>query len=153
MMGKVKRVDFFHTLVKNGWMPTYDEKYVVEEALSCYHLTLIAIDYDRKCIAHIAERPESIMVSGHLGVSWMAVEYEYQDRPLTVSDLEDMIAAVNCAEKNLLAIGIPFQDNKNFHGTQEEIDEKIKRNNELRKQWNLDEIEANNWEMATGEKK
>ena len=153
MKDKFKYVDFFHKLMANGWMPTYDENYVVEEALSVYHLTLIAKSYESKCVAHIAERPNSIQISGRLGVSWIAVEYEYQDRPLTYSDLDDMMEAINCAEKNLLAIGIPFQDNKTFHGTQEEIEEKIKRNTELRKQWNLDEIEAYNWEAITGEKR
>ena len=153
MEKKFKYVDFFHTLIANGWMPTHDENYVVEEELSCFHLTLIAKSYDSKCIAHIAERPNSLMINGHYGVSWLSVEYEYQDRPLTYADLEDMMEAINCAEKNLLAIGIPFQDNKTFHGTQEEIEEKIKRNTELRKQWNIDEIEANNWEVITGEKR
>ena len=144
-MSKPIDMEFFYKLVENGWMPNYDENYEMD-GYGVYEFTLIAQTYESRCFAYISKNKEGIHISGHLGVAFINVEYEYQDRPYSVSDLEDMLAAINCAEKNLLAIGMPFEDNKNFHGTQEEIEEKIKRNTELRKQWNLDEIEKELWE-------
>lgn len=133
-------MDFFYKLTKNGWMPNREEAYEMD-GYHVYELTLIAQSYESRCFAYISEDKEGIHISGHLGVAFINVEYEYQDRPYSIADLEDMIAAINCAEKNLLAIGMPFEDNKTFHGTQEEIEEKVKRNTELREKWNLDEIE------------
>ena len=135
-------MDFFYKLTKNGWFPNHEENYEMD-GYKVYELTLIAQSYESRCFAYISANEEGIHISGHLGVSFINVEYEYNDRPYSVADLEDMMEAINCAEKNLLAIGMPFEDNKTFHGTQEEIEEKIKRNTELRKQWKLDEIEKN----------
>lgn len=142
---------FFYTLTQNGWMPNYEEQYQGEETYKVYELTLIGKNYDSRCFAHIAESAESLGVGGHLGVGWIVVEYEYNDRPYGYIDLEDMKEAINCAEKNLLAIGMPFQDNKGFHGTQAEIKEKIKLNTKLRKKWKLDEIEETMWKKLKGE--
>lgn len=145
-MDEKKRVRFFNTLTQNGWMPIYDKEYKSEDTYAVYEFTLIAKFYKSRCFAHIAESVDSINIGGHLGVGWVVVEYEYNDRPYGYNDLEDMKEAINCAEKNLLEIGMPFQDNKSFHGSEEEKAEKIKRNNELREKWELEEIEKIYWQ-------
>lgn len=145
-MDKKKKVRFFNLFTQNGWFPIYDEAYKGEDTYAVYEFTLIAKFYKSRCFAHIAESVDSISIGGHLGVGWVVVEYEYNDRPYGYNDLEDMKEAINCAEKNLLAIGIPFQDNKSFHGSEEEIAEKIKRNNELRQNLGLEEIEKIYWQ-------
>ena len=145
-MDKKKNVRFFNVLTQNGWIPIFDEEYKGEDTYAVYEFTLIAKFYKSRCFAHIAESVDSISIGGHLGVGWVVVEYECNDRPYGYNDLEDMKEAINCAEKNLLAVGMPFQDNKCFHGSEEEIAEKIKRNNELREQLELEEIEKIYWQ-------
>lgn len=130
---------FFYKLTQNGWLPnslTRDDM-----NMSLYSLTLIAKNYESKCIAYVSDRKDSVHAQGHLGVAWIEIEYEYDDRPYSYSDICDMKRAIELAELNLLKIGVPFCDNRDFHGTQEEIEEKIALNNKLREEWKLDELE------------
>jgi hypothetical protein len=51
-----------------------------------------------------------------------------------------MIQAIINAEENLLTIGMPFTKDYQFHG--KNVANKIRRNNRLRRMYNLDEKEA-----------
>lgn len=132
---------FFHTLTENGWLPDFAREDEENDAYSYYVLTLIGQSYQSKCTAVVSTSKDGIDEQGHLGVVWVEVEYENDDRPHHYGDLLDMQRAIECAEMNLLKIGVPFVDNNCFHGTAEEIKVKKALNTKLREEWNIDEIE------------
>lgn len=122
-------------LWESGWLPVKSEnKDIAFDSFdhSVYQKDFLSTRYTSTVFAVL---PHELHINGHFGIAWCECYYEYQDRALS------MKLAINLAEKNLLLCEIPFCDNKDFHGTKQEIRWKINRNNKIRKKWNLDEIE------------
>ena len=89
--------------------------------------------------AEVITLPEKLSLCGHFGVYSLSLQSYECEMPYYTDDLEDMIQLIILAEENLLRLGIPFIPDYSFHG--HEIEEKKKRNWELRALWGLDDSE------------
>lgn len=125
-------------LGRNGWSwLTEDEHidYYVFQAkfLGTYTSTVSAIVSDN--VTHLSHHT-------NYGVIWLEAEYEC-DLPYSVDDMEDMLHAIDLAEKNLLLIGMPFTPDYKFQHDQAY---RKRRNERLRKMYNLEEREKEDWD-------
>lgn len=139
---KTKQYNPLHILGGNGWKwrhyntdeviqmdDTEDYFVYTMEFLGTYHTLVRAV---------VAEHSKHLCIDGHYGVLWLdAVKYEC-DPPYSENDLEDMLCALELAEENLLTIGMPFTPDYKFHGN---AANRKRRNDKLRKLYNLDELE------------
>ena len=138
----MKRYESLHILCRNGWeWITEDDHidYYVYNAkfLGTYTTTVSAI---------VSDNPKHLYHHGHYGVIWIAAEYEC-NLPYSVDDMQDMMHAIDLAEKNLLLIGMPFSPDYDF---QSDKANRKRRNEKLRKIYGLDEREKNDWEEYKG---
>lgn len=136
-----------HILGANGWkwhtfqddeiikMDNTDDYFVYTmDFLGEYHTTVRVV---------VSEFSKHLVVDGHYGVLWIdAAKYECSP-PYSERDLNDMIYAIEMAEENLLKIGMPFTPDYKFHGNKAN---RKRRNDKLRKLYNLDELEKKGWE-------
>lgn len=136
-----------HILGANGWKwRHYPHDEVIQmddnEDYDVYTMEFLGV-YHTLVRAVVSAHSKHLMVDGHYGVLWIdVVKYEC-DPPHSENDLNDMIAAIEMAEKNLLKIGMPFSSDYQFHGN------KVKRqrkNEKLRALYNLDELEKADFE-------
>lgn len=138
-------------LGKNGWQllaPGRKETQI--EDYSTYKARFIGKNYFSTVYAIVSAYKRDLEVDGHYGILWLEAAYEYNQKTFTWSDLEDMEEAIRAAEENLLTIGMPFTKTYRFHG-----EDKIKmesRNEELRRLYNLDELEEEALSMEGGKK-
>lgn len=139
----IKKYDSLHILCRNGWTwHQYDTDPVIKitdpgEDYFVYTNTFLGW-YNTTVMAAVSAHSGHLGIDGHYGVLWLAVvEYEC-GRPYSETDLKDMIAAIGFAEEHLLKIGMPFTKDYQFQIDQEN---NSKRNEELRKLYNLDEME------------
>lgn len=138
-------------LGKNGWQllaPGSKETQI--EDYSTYKARFIGKSYFCTVYAIVSAYKKDLEVDGHYGVLWLEASYEYKQPVFTWNDLEDMEEAIKAAEENLLTIGMPFSKTYRFHG-----DDKLKmerRNEELRRLYNLDELEEEALSMEGSKK-
>ena len=138
------KYDSLHILCRNGWTwHSYETDPIIKMAASgddyfVYTNTFLGL-YETKIMAAVSEHSGHLCVDGHYGVLWLAtVEYECNP-PHSKNDLEDMMAAIGFAEDHLLKIGMPFTPDYQFSGRN--AANKKRRNDKLRKIYNLDEME------------
>lgn len=125
---------FFNTFTKNGWSLGIGDA----DDYSNYHMTIVA-DYNCECYARAATRKSQLSSNGHYGVAWIEVSYE-SEVPYSEYELKNMLYAIELAENNLLTIGIPFCPDYTFMGR--DAANKSRRNRRIRREWELDEKEA-----------
>lgn len=75
---------------------------------------------------------------GHYGILWLEVESYECEPPYFDDHLKDMLHVIDIAEKNLLAIGMPFTPEYEFHSNK---GNRKRRNEKLRRMYGLDERE------------
>lgn len=75
---------------------------------------------------------------GHYGVLWIEVESYECEPPYLDCNLKDMLHVIDMAEKNLLAIGMPFTPEYEFQSNQ---GNRKRRNEKLRRIYGLEEKE------------
>lgn len=128
-------INFFSFLTANGW------KYCgVDDSLhtEVYELTVLS-EYETTVQIEVSSDWESIVAAGHHGVlSVHCSKYECE-MPYSYDDLNDIKRGLIAGEENLLAIGMPFEPDYEFHGRN--IANKIRRNEKLRRNFMLDDFE------------
>jgi len=138
-------------LGKNGWqLLAPGSKETQLEDYSTYKARFIGKNYFSTVYAIVSAYKRDLEVDGHYGVLWLEACYEYRQSTFTWNDLKDMEEAIKAAEENLLTIGMPFSKTYRFHG-----EDKLKmesRNEELRRLYNLDELEEEALSMEGGKK-
>ena len=142
-MQKLWKNDFhnyiWYSLHANGWKYVmHDPNFNEGKAEDLYQLTILG-EYETTVTAHIVTDIDGFRHFAHLGVSWLEGEYEYQEQPLSFEALDDMRYALENAEDNLLALGIPFDDKYDFHGKNKA--NKKRRNDAIRRKLNIAEQE------------
>lgn len=126
---------FWDTLNHNGWLIVIESD--KPEFYDTYTMKFL-LRYETLCFARVSTDRNGMDLDGHMGVLWIDAAYEYGS-PYTYESLSEMIEAIECAESNLLTIGVPFTAGYRFHG--EGVNEKQERNRKLREEWKLKEIE------------
>ena len=110
---------FWRVFHSNGWsvrLPEGLSAQTREEHESLYEITLLE-NYECTVTAHVITDSYQLGINGEYGVMWLNVQYEYiEDEGHSWNELEEMQAAIIDAEDNCLAIGIPFEENYEFHG-------------------------------------
>jgi hypothetical protein len=138
-------------LGKNGWqlLPPGSKETSIED-FSAYKARFIGKNYFSTVYAIVSAYKRDLEADGHYGVLWLEASYEYKQPVFTWDDLADLEEAIRAAEENLLTIGMPFSKTYRFHG-----EDKLKmerRNEELRRLYNLDELEEEALSMEGGKK-
>lgn len=126
--------DFFRFLTSNAW------EFIVDHDNTDYskYKAKFLCSYEITCYAHITERKSQLKHSGSYGVAWIDAEHE-NEAPYNLTMLREMGNAILMAEDNLLLVGIPFCYDYSFHGRN--AANKKRRNESLRRKYNLDEEE------------
>lgn len=110
---------FWRVFHSNGWSIYYPEDYSSEkreETESLYEITLLE-EYECTVTAHVITDSHQLGINGEYGVMWLNVKYEYEDADgHSWRELDEMKSAIIDAEDNLIAIGIPFEAEYEFHG-------------------------------------
>lgn len=136
-------------LGKNGWeLLAPGSKETLIDDYSAYRARFLGKNYTSTVYAIVSAYKKDLELDGHYGVLWLEASYEYKQPAFTWNDLEDMEEAIRAAEENLLNIGMPFSKTYRFHG-----EDKLKmesRNEELRRLYNLDELEEEALSMEGG---
>lgn len=139
-----KRYDSLHIMCSNGWeWHTYNTDWLIKmddsEEYIQYTLDILGHSYNTTVRAVVASHSKHLVLDGHYGVLWLdAAKYE-NDPPYDEHALTDMLRAIELAEDNLLAIGMPFTPDYQFHGRNKA--NKKRRNDKLRRMYDLDEKE------------
>ena len=137
---------FWYLMEQNGWSTKFGLKKTCNQTygLDEFHFKLSTGKYSCS-IKAVCSLNEHNTETSELGVLWLELEgYSgghtmNSNFGLTSFDLKDMLKGLECAERNLLLIGIPFSSpQKWLNGDKEWAD---KRNAENRKIFNFDELE------------
>ena len=132
----------WRALHDNGW------QWINEDAsdYSTFKMTIL-VTYNVYIYARVSMHSQHLSLDGHYGVLWLEAEYEYNDRPLSYTELDEMIYAIQKAEENLVNIGMPFTEDYKFHADTNRMNERLTaRNKTTRKRLNLEQQENNDWE-------
>ena len=133
-----------HILCHNGWeWHHYNTDWLIQmddcEDYDQYTLTVLGFMYHSTVRAVVSEHPKHLCIDGYYGILWLDVAKYENKPPYTETALKDMITAIEYAEDNLLKIGMPFTPDYKFHGRDKA--NKKRRNDKLRKLYNLEELE------------
>lgn len=137
-----KRYDPLHILCCNGWKwLCYDEdKLSIATEYQQYSADFLGSGYTSTVVAIVSQHKDDLNLDGHYGVLWLEAVYENErNNCYSYGDLEDMMCAIECAEENLLTIGMPFTEGYRFHGRNKA--NKKRRNDKLRRIYGLAELE------------
>lgn len=141
-----------HILCQNGWK--WHHYPSDEVCIAKGHTSLANCDYELYTATFLGEYTSTVLAcvsshekhlcnDGHYGVLWLEV-FDYEcGKPYSYGDLEDMQFAIECAERNLLKIGMPFTKDYKFYCRDEGMEQ---RNYELRELYHLDELEEKEME-------
>ena len=139
--------DILHILSRNGWQwLSYKDEYlsITTEYLQ-YKADFLGHSYSSTVVAIISGCPDHLSLDGHYGVLWLEAIYENERNGcFSYNDMTDMQQAIIYAEENLLRIGMPFTPDYKFHG--KNTANKKRRNDKLRRMYNLEEIEERDME-------
>lgn len=126
------------------WLSYDDEKLSISVDYDQYAALFLGNTYSSTVVAIVSRIPSHLKLDGHYGVLWLEAVYENEHNGcLSWEDMQDMMCAIECAEQNLLTIGMPFTEDYKFHGRNKA---NMKRRNEkLRKMYGLAEKERNDW--------
>ena len=133
-----------HILCCNGWeWHHYNTDWLIQmddtEDYFQYTLEVLGHSYKSTVRAVVASHSRHLCIDGHYGVLWLDVAKYENNPPYEEHALTDMITAIGYAEDNLLAIGMPFTPDYDFHGRNKA--NKKRRNDALRRKYNLEELE------------
>ena len=141
-------IDSFSLFELNGWKLNYDKTSQDNDG-SYYYSMDISIEYITTVTAEFIKDWEGLHICSSLGVIALTATYEYKEN-LLYEEVEDIIAALDHAETNLLNNGIPFVKDYKFHGKYKK--QKALKNQRIRKRMHIDEIEANARKIREKEK-
>lgn len=131
-------IDSFSLFELNGWKLNYDKTSQDNDG-SYYYSMDIPIEYITTVTAEFIKDWEGLHICSSLGVIALTATYEYKEN-LLYEEVENIIAALDHAETNLLNNGIPFVKDYKFHGKYKK--QKSLKNQRIRKRMHLEEIEA-----------
>ena len=132
-------IDSFSLFELNGWKLNYDKTSQDNDG-SYYYSMDIPIEYITTVTAEFIKDWEGLHICSSLGVIALTATYEYKE-DLLYEEVDNIIAALDHAETNLLNNGIPFVKDYKFHGKYKK--QKALKNQRIRKRMHIDEIEAN----------
>lgn len=107
-----------------------------------YAMNITTVNDECRCVATVCTNPEENM--SEWGVLWIYVrdveipvpDYaENGEHYLAYEDLENMQASIERAEWNLVSLGIPFYEDKSFHGPKSRLMQKKNLRNRIRWGW------------------
>ena len=132
-------INSFDLFERNGWQ--YDGIKTTSGGHEADYYSLdITIEYITTVTAEFIKDWEGLHICSSLGVIALTATYEYKEN-LLYEEVENIIAALDHAETNLLNNGIPFEKDYKFHGKYKK--QKSLKNQRIRKRMHIDEIEAN----------
>lgn len=127
------------------WLHYDKDKLSTTDEYTQYAAEFLGNIYSSTVVAIISDQADHLDLNGHYGVLWLEAIYENERNGcFSYGDLEDMQSAIVVAEENLLRIGMPFVPDYIFHGRNKANNKR--RNDKLRKMYNLEEKEKADWE-------
>ena len=141
-------INSFELFECNGWKLNYDKTSQDNDG-SYYYSMDIPIEYITTVTAEFIKDWKGFPICNSFGVVALTATYEYKE-DLLYEEVEDIIAALDHAETNLLNNGIPFEKDYKFHGKYKK--QKALKNQRIRKRMHIDEIEANARKIREKEK-
>lgn len=131
-------INHFDLFLRNGWK--YEsEKTANNDFESSFYSLNITIDFTTTVTAEFMSDWRGLSHCGSLGIVALTANYEYKE-DLLFEELEDIMAALDHAENNLLNNGIPFVKDYKFHGKNKK--QKALINQRIRRRMHIEEIEA-----------
>lgn len=131
-------IDSFTLFQRNGWQHNI-AKTISHRLESDYYFLDITIEYTTTVTAEFIKDWKGLYICNSFGVLVLTATYEYKE-DLLLEELEEIIAALEHAETNLLNNKIPFVKDYEFHGKNKK--QKALKNQKIRKQMHIEEIEA-----------
>ena len=131
-------INSFELFECNGWKLNYDKTSQDNDG-SYYYSMDIPIEYITTVTAEFIKDWEGLHICSSLGVIALTATYEYKE-DLLYEEVENIIAALDHAETNLLNNGIPFVKDYKFHGKYKK--QKALKNQRIRKRMHIEEIET-----------
>ncbi len=126
-------------LLDNGWRPSRDLKYAEVHVCRLYEMTIPSV-FCATIRVWLSDSHRALKAHGAYGIIRLEVsKYPIRSLPFEDYDVDSLMEAIELAEDNLLAIGVPFASRRKFHGSN--AANKRRRNETLRKKFNLDENE------------
>lgn len=150
MKKQIKPYDEWHIhneMVANGW-EMIDGQNDGEDTY--YKMTIVTHNNECSCVAIVSASPNDDI--SEWGVQWIDVYDEEVPVPkysedntqyLSYEDLEIMQEAIERAEWNLVSLGIPFYEEKYFHGPKSKLMQKKNLQNRIRWGWSKPETKKN----------
>ena len=132
--------EWWNLLGCNGWMQKHNDEY--GSKYKAYTTKLLGCEYDVKCWAYVSDEDTvELGITDDMGVAWIECDLStYTIRKyLGEEDADEIVAAIDHAESNLLAIGMPFTAGHRFIGKNKA--NKARRNAALRRKFGLDKKE------------
>ena len=131
-------INSFDLFERNGWQ--YDGIKTTSSGYEADYYSLdITIEYTTTVTAEFIKDWKGFPICNSFGVVALTATYEYKE-DLLYEEVEDIIAALDHAETNLLNNGIPFVKDYKFHGKYKK--QKALKNQRIRKRMHIEEIEA-----------
>ena len=131
-------INSFDLFERNGWQ--YDGIKTISGGHEADYYSLdITIEYTTTVTAEFIKDWKGFPICNSFGVVALTATYEYKE-DLLYEEVEDIIAALDHAETNLLNNGIPFVKDYKFHGKYKK--QKALKNQRIRKRMHIEEIEA-----------
>lgn len=131
-------IDSFDLFLRNGWQ--YDGIKTTSDSYEAYYYYMdIIIGYTTTVTAEFIKDWKGLPISSSFGVVSLTATYEYKE-DILYEEVENILAALDHAETNLLNNGIPFVKDYKFHGKYKK--QKALKNQRIRKRMHLEEIEA-----------
>lgn len=131
-------INHFDLFLRNGWKHE-SEKTANNDYESSFYSLNITIDFITTVTAEFLSDWRGLSHCGYLGIVALTANYEFKE-DLLFEELEDIMAALDHAENNLLNNGIPFVKSYEFHGKNKK--QKALMNQRIRKRMHIEEIEA-----------
>lgn len=131
-------INSFDLFERNGWQ--YDGiKTTTGDYEADYYYMDITIEYTTTVTAEFIKDWRGLPICSSFGVVALTATYEYKE-DIIYGEVEDILAALDHAETNLLNNGIPFVKDYKFHGKYKK--QKALKNQRIRKRMHIEEIEA-----------
>lgn len=108
-------MDFYTMFGKNGWAPEpQSESFPILDIFSA----TFTVSYRMSVYAFVSINSFGLDAIDHIGVAWLQVKFQDTDNAgeLTYYNATEIQKTIECAEDNLLKLGIPFVEHYEFHG-------------------------------------
>ena len=119
----MNNMDLAYMFWSNGWKSEFEKARDFTEdgifPIYSVYSSVFTSEWEMDVYVYVSSSYLGVNSEGYIGVSWIAVNYNKEDRDDTEFAWEDAMnfqATIEMVEDHLLKIGIPFVSSYRFHG-------------------------------------